>query len=287
MDTAKIFWNRIGYVAIEDRSGKMIKYGGDIDGLDFKFTGTMNSDIYTEFEVGILGLSAEKIGEITVWNPEESTGRRRKIQVFAGYEKDGLANPLFEGFIYEALPTNPPEMWLNMKCLVDGNKIIPVDEHKVITGTPEEIFKQIGNELGKSTRWQVTKIDNKTKIKFDFTGSKLSLVRSFADALHITVTDISDVLVADNFRPWLNEVKDPILIDVEHGMIGLGAISIKGATIRSRLNGSIPIAGWVRLKSVIIPKANGDYFVIKKKHVGHFRGDDWYTEVECVRKAMK
>ena len=44
----------------------------------------------------------------------------------------------------------------------------------------------------------------------------------------------------------------------------------------------------MRFESKFIPKVNDDtYFVIKKKHTGHFRGEEWFTELDCIRRYAK
>ena len=38
---------------------------------------------------------------------------------------------------------------------------------------------------------------------------------------------------------------------------------------------------------MIIPSASENYFVIGKRHVGQFRGNDWYTELKMIRRVSK
>ena len=68
-------------------------------------------------------------------------------------------------------------------------------------------------------------------------------------------------------------------------MISIGKVDIAGATIRTRLDDSSKLFSWINLQSVIIPKANGLYVVIKKKHKGHLRGGEWFTELETIRQG--
>ena len=44
---------------------------------------------------------------------------------------------------------------------------------------------------------------------------------------------------------------------------------------------------WVRLESKIIPSANNSYYVVAKRHVGQYRGDDWFTELETIRRVSR
>lgn len=279
-----VFWKRIGYIAIEDRNGKMIKFGGSYDSLDFRFEGEKVGDIYPRFKCGILGLSMDHIQQLTVWNQAEAVKRARKIQVFAGYEKDGIANPIFEGFILTAMPTNPPEMWLNFDCLCSLDQAIPVDKEYVAVGTIKSIFKEIATILSLGCRWDSKKVDPDKRVKFSIRGTKSGLANRFAEAFGLKVYNNNGVLTALDPREWYNDAKNAVEISTDTGMLGLGNVTMAGATIKTRLSDRAGLMSWINLKSKIVPSANGNYYVIRKKHVGHFRGDEWYTELETIRK---
>ena len=286
MAGGQVYYKRIGYVSIEDANGNMRSYGGN-DGLDFKFSGEKVGDIYASFEVGVLGLSAETINDLTVWNPAEAIVSSRKIKVYAGYENGGIENPLFEGIIIEAIPTNPPEMWLNFKCLrfVDRESEVSnpsmLKEVKLI-----DIFQRIGEDLGLNTRWESEKVDKGKEVSFDYSGSKSQICDKFAAAFDLVVYEENGILYSGDKRPQMNGPHGTIVeINQNTGMLALGNITLAGATIKTRLNDKCGLMSWVHLTSVIVPKANGMYVVIRKKHYGHFRGQDWTTELETIRQG--
>lgn len=287
MADGQVYYKRIGYVSIEDANGNMRSYGGN-DGLDFKFSGEKVGDIYASFEVGVLGLSAETINDLTVWNPAEAIASSRKIKVYAGYENGSIENPLFEGIIIEAIPTNPPEMWLNFKCLRLGDKEAEVDNPSMIKNVKlKNLFRYIGDEFGLKTRWIANTVDGDKKVSlFDYSGSKCQICDKFAAAFDLTVYEENGILYAGDKRPQMNDPNGTIIeINQNTGMLALGNITLAGATIKTRLNDKCGLMSWVHLTSIIVPKANGMYVVVRKKHCGQFRGQDWTTELETIRQG--
>lgn len=281
----KLYWNRAGHIAIEGNDGEMHSYGGT-NGLDFKFSGEKVGDIYAQFECSILGLSGRTINELTVWNPAEAFTRQRKIQVFAGYEDGGIENPIFEGIIVEAIPTSPPEMWLNFKCLHLGDFTNIVSNPKQFKDTSlSQIFDEVGAELGLETFWTAWKVNPTTKGDFNLEGPLRTLAERFASQFNVTVYEEDGTLYCRDKRPQFDEPESIRDISLNTGMISIGKIDIAGATIRTRLDDSSKLFSWINLQSVIIPKANGLYVVIKKKHKGHLRGGEWFTELETIRQG--
>lgn len=279
------YWNRIGYVEIEDRQGQWVKYGGIIDSLDFKFEGKVVGSVTPEFTVGILGLSMDTINDLTVWNPAESTKARRGIRVYAGYQKDGIANPLFNGFIFEALPTNPPEMWLNFKCLMNINGERPITEKEWFEDAEiRRIFQAIGDRWGMLTRWDAVKTGAKTKGNFIISGkTPQMLVDEFSHKFNVIIYAEHGILVCQDREPWTKEPKDTQKLSMATGLLGVSGLQPAGATFTRRLDDTNKIFSWVELESELVPKANGMYQVIEKTHKGHFRGEEWVTILRTIR----
>lgn len=279
------YWNRIGYVEIEDRQGQWVKYGGITDSLDFKFEGKIVGGVTPEFTVGILGLSMDTINDLTVWNPEESTKAKRGIRVYAGYQKDGIANPLFDGYIFEALPTNPPEMWINFKCLMNINGTRPITEKEWFEDTEiRRIFKAIGDRWGMLTRWDAIKTSAETKGNFIISGkTPQMLIDEFSHKFNVIIYAEHGILVCQDREPWTKEPKDAQKLSIATGLLGVSGLQPVGATFTRRLDDTNKIFSWVELESKLIPKANGMYQVIEKTHKGHFRGEEWVTILRTIR----
>lgn len=77
------------------------------------------------------------------------------------------------------------------------------------------------------------------------------------------------------------------ILDVEHGLIGLPSL-VQGMNLqcRSLLSPNLKIADWIELKSVIIPKMNGYWRINEVTHSGHFRGNEWYTDINAKNSEV-
>lgn len=277
------FWNRIGWLDIEG-------YGSPPIGLDFKFEVRKIGNVYPSFKASILGLSSANINALTVWNPSDAFKAAREISVFAGYEDDGSPAEICRGYVMRAMPTPPPEMWMNFECMfqLEGKDV--VEEPYTMFATIDEIVRQLWAESGIIVSMARSANYNRTsKSLFTFEGSKDLLIERFCDKFgFIAVYEDTSTATIYNRKPWRYSEPDPNRINVintDTGLLMVGNVDMTGAKVRTRLNDRYGLCEWVRLESRLIPKASGYYFVMEKKHVGHLRGKDWYTELRLVRKG--
>ena len=282
---AQKYWGRTGYVEIEGANNTFGNESGPYR-LDFKFDVTKFGSFYNEFSVGILGLNHETINELTVWNPQDAVSQARQVKVYAGYESDGKPSLLLEGGIWRAFPTPPPEMWLNMDCMSWIAKKEPLDEPGMVHGTPQEIFEKVAKEVGSPPYWGIPPMKNAKPTSFMMTGTKDLQPERFAQKFNLCVYREDGVLKCiENHGERENTPTDVQDVDIDTGLLSVGNLTIAGATVRVRLNTRYTLNSWINLKSTLIPKASGLYYVIKIRHVGHLRGDEWYTELTCLRKV--
>lgn len=276
--TEKRYWDRVAHLSIEN-------YGGTLEGLDIKFNIEKIGDVYAKFSCGILGLSRESINKLTVFNPADAVRACRKIEVHAGY-RDGTKNHLLcKGYIFNAMPTPPPEMWLNMDCLISAGEKIPVDPAFTMSNKPAiEVFRKICSLCGKKSRWECTTLKEETNISFTFEGTCDQLAEKFASKFGVVVYEDNGTFVCVNKNGQNNtSPANAERLDSSSGLIAVGGVTVAGATVRTRLNDSYRLFSWVDLQTRLVPKANGLYYVLKKRHVGHLRGDEWYTELTLIR----
>lgn len=289
MNTNKTyFWNRIGFVEIEDEAGKMRRYGGSHDGLDFKFDIKYSGDIAVEFSVSILGLNRETIQALTVWDYSLALQRARKIVVYAGYEKDGIAQPIASGIITYAIPTTPPEMWLNFKCLIGNMGFDPTAGQCLKNRTVSEILALLAKERGMDSAWNAKEVPAGRKIRnFYLNKAPLWVISDFAASQNVHIYIEGNTLVAVDKYAWRGQkaMKAAEVISTQTGLLSIGNIDLVGAVIKRRLDVKSRLMTWVRLESVIMPSANDYYYVIGKKHTGHYRGDEWTTELQTIRRV--
>ena len=289
-NNTEYFWGRIGYVEIEDDNGQMVRFGGSHDGLDFKFNVQYSGDIATKFTCGILGLGMDTIQRLTVWNFAQAMSRARRIAVYAGYEKDGVARQIAYGIITQAIPTSPPEMWLNFECLIGSPKFDPSDGRCLKGLTAVEILYELAKTNALGCRWDAKDVPGNTKVPRFYIGeAPVWTISKFASRMGVLIYIEGDTLVATDKYAWLTKkVSDAAdVINIDTGLLAIGNIDLKGATIQCRLNTRVRLMSWVRLESVLVPSANNNYFVISKKHIGQYRGKEWQTELQMIRRMSK
>lgn len=276
------FFNRVGHLEIED-------FGALPEGLDIKFDVRKYGNFNVQFSAGVLGLSSDHINELTVWNPVDALKNSREIKVFAGYESDKQKSPIARGFIFKAMPTPPPDMWINFECMISIKNKIPIEEEEHMRNV--EIIKvaeKICRLNGYKFIWK-SAISKSARVNFMVSGSADGLIKNFERAFNVVAVlgDEDDISFYDN-KAWNRfEVPNNIstVINTETGLLMVGNVDMAGATVRTRLNDRYQLFDWVRLESSLIPKANGNYFVLSKRHVGHLRGNEWYTELQMLRRG--
>lgn len=280
MSDRREYWDRVGYVCIEDQNGQMIEYRG----LDFKFKVKSIAGIYSKFSVSVLGLSAKTINDLTVWNPIKAIKSPRKIEVYGGYAKTG-AEVIATGYIWYAVPTRPPEMWMNFECMQFLKFNDTIKEPVVLENySVKEIFNTIAAECGYRADWQASGGDVKIK-SYTLEGKIGDLMRKFSLTFNKSVCERFRMLICADPHGEREEPRRQIRIAQDTGLLAVGNIDIMGAVITTRLRTDVQILDWLNLESILIPSASGPYFVISTEMEGHLRGEKWESSYKCLRKV--
>ena len=168
---------------------------------------------------------------------------------------------------------------------------IPIENVEPMYNKPiSEVAKKICDMMGFKYFWRSLNVKESTKINFNFTGCRDTALTKLVDGLNLVVIlgDNNDVYFYDkkawNTIPIPRPIDIPI-INIESGLLMVGNVDAAGAKIRVRLNDTYSLFSWIKLESKLIPKASGYYFVLSKTHKGHLRGEEWYTELELIRKG--
>lgn len=290
--------------------GNMHEYGGD-DGLDFKFRIKKPlGAVRMEADISILGLTLETIKYLTTWEPwNVATAKKRKIEVYAGYEATG-AQLLFEGYIVHALPTQPPEMWLNIKAdnisyldtasySLDSRTIKPkpqvVPEHpeKELKGpiieakhglmaagkavTVQDVFLLAAKKLNLSPDWRGN-LTGPVIETFTFNGTSQELIDKLNTLASMRVYEEDGMLVATPIEPS-NKSRRNLKVNTDNGMLGISEINFTGIVFRNRLTTDYNRFDWVDVESDLIGGATGTYLVYQVEYSGHYRGNEWEVKV--------
>lgn len=284
--TNKLFWNRVGHVEVEQPDGSFTSYTG----LDFKFDVMISGCTYSRFSVGICGLSRDSLNSLITWPQPESYRNPRHVKVYAGYE-DGGESLIAQGGIFSAIPTPPPNVWLNIEACKFLENRRPIEGEPPINGSFIEIFTRVGHICGMDTQtergvWSVLPKDKDT-YDFEFTGSVELLPQKLADAFNLNIYEKDGRLIADVKRKEYSSPSNAITLDRESGLLGVGTIEYNKASVTTRLNPAYELFTWVDLKSERIPQADDKYWVTNVRHTGHLRGDEWRTTLTMLKHRIR
>ena len=273
----------------------MQQFGGEGEMFDMKFDGLKFGDFYSTFTCSILGLTREHINALTVRDKGQALQKKRYIEVYAGYSSNGddMSKPIFAGYVMNAIPTSPPEMWMNFEC------IRAWDKDQCVTGvetmrnaSPRQILQKIAEIL--EVDFNLTSFMSSTikwdeeKYTFSFDGKKkVQLTYDFAHQFNCICIDQNGTLVAADRREWLKASKRIAReVSQDTGMLSVGNVDTAGARIVHRLDNTFSLLSWVNVKSRLIPNMDArPYFVRAFRHTGHLRGDKWQTELELIRQG--
>lgn len=280
MSSHREYWDRVGYVCIENSNGDMIEYRG----LDFKFKVKSIAGIYKDFSVSVLGLSSDTINDLTVWNPVKAIRHPRKIEVWAGYANTG-AEVIATGYVWYALPTRPPEMWMNFECrqFLKYNDMIS-NPYVLHNRSVKEIFNVLAAECGYRADWQASGGDVVIGA-YTVEGKKGDLMKQFVHTFNKSVSERSRAYICVDPHGERRTPTKQILASIDTGLLAVGNINIKGARITTRLRADVQLMDWIYLESILIPSASGSYYVIEVEMEGHLRGDKWESRYNCLRKV--
>ena len=282
----KLFWNRVGHVEVEQPDGSFTAY----EGLDFKFDVQISGCTYSRFSVGICGLSRDSLNNLITWPQPESYKNPRHIRVFAGYE-DGGESLIAEGGIFSAIPTVPPDVWLNIEACKFLENRKPIEGVAPIKGCFLEIFTKVAELCGMKQYMNpgvyLTLDPYKDIFDFAFTGSVEMLPQKLAEATHLNIYEKDGRLVADSKKKEYTSPSNAITLDRDHGLLGIGTIEYNKATVTTRLNDVYELFTWVDLTSERIPQANDKYWVTNVRHTGHLRGEEWRTTLTMLKHQVR
>lgn len=275
------YWKRVGCVSINGT-----EYGGGENALDFKFSirKTLASQRF-EASIGILGLSMETIHDLASWQPwNVAVAREREIKVYAGYEGDSQNDQLiFSGYIIEAKPTSPPEMWLNIKA--DN---LSFYDKKVVkqNSNQERMFTQIVSDLAKSAGLRASissEIEDKS-IRGAYFNKVASEIPSYVETLHDVFSYVDEgVLYVVPRRPANYPRERGIYtLDMDSGLLGIASIEWSSLVARMRLDTRFRLNDFVWIDSKLYPEnATGAYLVNEVEYKGHLRGQEWETVIHA------
>lgn len=284
----------------------------DTTPLDIKFDVTYAiGQVAREGTVSILGLgwdTIEPILEMSAMARGDALAEHVHLKLEAGYlSKAGMVE-IFDGYIYYATVTSPPEMWVNLKISEVNPYGGPTCDITVTDLlTPRDIVQGILDKFSKAEGVNFRLVDktkdklfdnDKEKTKFSMDGDKQTLkavLQKLSDWRPKYVFTLATIEAASNDRIVEVHSKEggdagdegeDVRVDKDNGLLSVSGIDAVSGHITTFIDGR-----WkdklshIRLKSELNPQANGRYRILKKQYTGHYTGKEWYTKYFCSNRV--
>lgn len=297
---------------MRERGQRNYVNGKRIEGLDVRFTiQNIGDAAMNEAQISICNLPRGDLEFLTTWEEWDRARSENKIvRLSAGYNDDVAL--LYEGYIVHALPTRPPDVWLNMRLLQHYEKNVRIYS-ELLRGnnTLKDTALYIANQLGLQLSWQADAVDLAEKIipNFSWSGSQLDVIKQLKKLAGIDVYMEGSQLVVSDRRVIVDETNTSVRtvppqflsqtysadsqkiasnaydyeITAANGMLDIPYVDPLGVEVRMLLNNKIKRGDRILLNSEYLPSAFGIYDVFNVTHVGHLRGQQFYTAVWARR----
>ena len=287
--------------------------------LDFKFDiAKPFGAVCMDAKIAIAGMPWKNIVAVSTWTGEATAWAKNiRIQVCAGYGEKGYQDIIFDGTVMYAMPTTPPNIWLNIHArsgYYRNNRKCDI---------------QNGNEKKKTREWFATVARYITKAKEPCDFNRLTIddqmrtLPSFppgstfedikkaiwreAESQGIVVWERIDAEGESYFvfedrkipRDALtdkqkNSIRAEYTISEENGMISVPKTNFAEVEVTKFLDTSFNRGAFFYLESKYAPninsvddkpngQQNGIYRINHIRHHGHLRGEEWYTTLKAWR----
>lgn len=277
--------SRRAYVDFTVRTTDSGQTSKRVEGVNIKFNiQKFQGQLQGKARISICNLAAEDVEYLTTYmSPWIEIQKQKKIQLFAGYEnKMGL---IFSGDIVRAIPTVPPDVWIQCEALGGYYNNLIVDSF-TLKGPLAigDVCKIIAEKLGVSFISNASQeVFNKKIDGFCHSGGLNNAIKKINElGICVAWADNETLYIADK-EPKKPENGTVRLISEESGMIGMPEPGPVGVDMAILLDPSIKLGEPVELKSSRIPSANGIYYPYSIEHTGELRGNEWYTKLRCKR----
>lgn len=272
------------------------------DGLDVKFSYTrfLGNGMFGRGRVSICGLSMDQVAMFTsFWSEDTELAKKKIVKVSAGYEGQTMGT-IIEGSIVSAIPTMPPEIWLNCEVINSyETKFQTFSFSMKGKYTLKKTVENIAQFLKLEPKIRIDKASylNRELKNISFIGNKFDLVNTIEDMFPLKKDDKNGGIVAyieDNSlivdyseleENQYNRNGEPVLIDEDNGMVGVPEPMWAGQAVKitTLLNPAIKTGDVIQLKSRLIPSLDRYYYVFTISYEGQYRGNNWYSSFVCKR----
>lgn len=277
---------RRAFIEIEnpDKAGEFINF----EGLDIKFrTQKVLSGFCYRANVSICNLTKDRMGKLTaVRSFENNIAVTPQVVLRAGYNDDPKI--IYTGRSIWAAPSpSVPDRWFDFKLLAGQRLAGKTYQFRIAYGdvfTVKQIFTLIAQQLAVELDYQSE--EDEEYIQGPAFEGDFQRLLDYLQTLGKFIVNIDDTTM----HVWDEKPKGepdsykvfPIRSD--YGMIGAPTLeNLLITRVKILLNPNIEPGDYVHVESKIIPEATDLYRVMSVEHVGHLRGNDFYTILKLQR----
>lgn len=289
---------RIAYVQIQTPSGDK-----EIRNIGMKFrVNRKMSETGSTANVSIANLSREDVEYLTTYmSPYIDQSKRKKINIFAGYENTGVGL-IFSGDIYSALPEGLPDTWLNIEAKTNYYNQQNIISYSSTAATTKQIAENYAAQSGLQLVWEST--SQKVIDSFNYSGAKakmLNALNKMDDFIIFIDNGLLKVMDKISERPAQIEPEKQATapqstqtrqdvsttkkagyvkyINQDSGLIGIPQPDEYGVKFKVLLDPTINLGDWIYLASKRLPIVNGYYQVYELTFDGATRETQFYCEI--------
>ena len=283
---------RICYVQIQTPSGDKEIHNISMHG---RITRKM-SETGSNAKISIANLAREDVEYLTTYvSPYVDQSKRKRINIFAGYESTGVAQ-IFSGDIYSALPEGKPDTWLTIEAKTEYFNQQNIITFATSDTTAQNLAVNIANQLGVNLVWRSK--SQKLIDAFNFAGAKAKLLykfnlvdafRAFIDNGNMYVVDIDEEPPEDKASDNTSSTKKTGYIKYitpDSGLIGIPQPDEYGVKVKILLDPAVNLGDWFKLESKMLPIVNGFYQVYEMTYDFATREPQYYIEIYGKNKRI-
>lgn len=215
---------------------------------------------------------------VTETSPFNKNRTPKRVIVEAGRKSTGTF-VVFTGEIQSATITQPPDIWLEMKCLTGsfmGGKIIA--RSQPANTSLRQIATQIAADLDLILQFEAT---DRRIASYTHTGSALNQVKRLQDMGNVNAyVDDGLLIVKDKDIPIKTATS---ILSMDSGMVGKPELTEQGIKVTYMLDSASRLGGKLQVKSVLNPAANGEYVIYKLGFNIASRDTPFYYTAEAKR----
>lgn len=195
---------------------------------------------------------------LTETSPFNTSRVPKRIIVEAGRASYGYAR-IYEGTIVSAIPTQPPDVTLQIKALTaDHSKTDIIARSQPAQVPLSRLSQKVANDLGLTLVFQA---QDKQIANYTYTGGALKQVDRLGDAGRVNAyVDDGNLVVKEENLPLTGSVR---VLNMDTGLVGIPEVTEFGVKCKFMLDNQTTLGGTLRLSSSLNPSINGDYIIYK------------------------